>query len=278
MYSSKQNLEKLYLEEQKSSIEIANIFNLNKRTILRKMVKYNIPRRTSVESHLIVNKRKYTSYNVIKLNDIQKQILDGLVLSDGYIKYRGIHIRSYSQACKHKEFLLYIQKVLPLGYTEKSIRKRYNSGHFNNGKIYKSYWLESLGSQFLLEQRKWWYPNGIKIVPKDFKLTPTSLLYWFLGDGSYGYKNKIHKSKESIRLSTECFTKEDNEFLQKQLLKLGIKSAINFKNKEKGSYYIRVSDTSISSFFLLIRKSPVECYKYKWGSFGNSFYSYAGAI
>ena len=271
--SNKKELEKMYLVDKLSTVQIAKLHNTGARLVARRIIKFNIPRRSGSESISMARKRDFTSYNEFKFNKNQKEIFEGLMLFDGSLsgapKYTNIQYTSkYQQTCKYKEFLEHIQNVLPLGYSN-NIRELYEKGGFGNDKKYRSFRLESKNSSTLLEQRTRWYPNGKKIVPKDFKLTPISLLYCFLGDGCYGEYGKYNRN---LGFSTQSFTKEDNEFLQKQLLKLGIKSTLTKRKVNDNLYFhytIRIRNESISSFFLLIGKSPVECYKYKWGRFKN---------
>ncbi|MFX1253871.1 MAG: hypothetical protein ACFFCZ_19830 [Promethearchaeota archaeon] len=65
-----------------------------------------------------------------------------------------------------------------------------------------------------------WY-GIVKGVPWDFELTPTSLLHWFMGDGSFG---------NEISFSTHCFHWNEVEFLACQLRqKIGIKARIDWR-------------------------------------------------
>ncbi len=64
---------------------------------------------------------------------------------------------------------------------------------------------------------KEWYPNGTKIVPRNLQITPTILLHWFIGDGSY--------NDTEISFSTHSFPPNDVDWLVYLLNKtLGIKS------------------------------------------------------
>lgn len=64
-----------------------------------------------------------------------------------------------------------------------------------------------------------WYPKGIKVVPRDLRLTPLVLLHWYIGDGSFN---------NSISLFTNGFTKKDVLFLIKKMdCTVGIKTKFN---------------------------------------------------
>ena len=65
-----------------------------------------------------------------------------------------------------------------------------------------------------------WY-GLVKEVPWDFELTPTSLLHWFMGDGSFG---------NEIVFYTNGFHWNEVEFLACQIRqKIGVKAKINWR-------------------------------------------------
>src|ERR1019366_6252088 len=64
--------------------------------------------------------------------------------------------------------------------------------------------------------RKEWYPNGIKVVPRNIELTQLIMLIWFLDDGTIF----VHKTgKISGKFATAGFTKNDTEYLADLLYK-----------------------------------------------------------
>jgi len=64
---------------------------------------------------------------------------------------------------------------------------------------------------FLLNLREKWYSkiNGktIKLVPSDLRLTPKTLLFWYLGDGCLVRRKKDKNRVPPIVLATNCFSK-----------------------------------------------------------------------
>lgn len=73
-----------------------------------------------------------------------------------------------------------------------------------------------------------WYPRGIKQL-SHMKLTPFSLLCWYVGDGS---------SSKTITFSTQSFTKAKNEYLVSLLDDLGIIAKVaSTKDKRTGKVY-----------------------------------------
>ncbi len=273
--SNKKELEDLYWGNNLSMNEIAIKFNTTSRLVNRRMMKFNILRRSGSESISMARKRDFTLYNEFVFNQNQQEIFDGLMLSDGFL-HGDYHVHTnaqytsnYLQPCKYKEFLNHIRCILPLGYSNNYIRETYEKGGFGNDKKYKTFRLRSLSSSTLLKERKRWYPNGKKIVPKDLVLTPKMLLYLFLGDGSFGGlgPRTTPEYTRSLSLHTQSFTKQENLFLMKQLLNFGIKSTLGRRYLNETQYFIRIRNKSVKTFFDLIGKCPVKCYEYKWGDF-----------
>jgi len=61
---------------------------------------------------------------------------------------------------------------------------------------------------------KIWYPYGVKIVPRNISLTPTTCLVWLMDDGC--------ASSDRITFSTHTFVKEDVDYLIHLLDQIGI--------------------------------------------------------
>jgi hypothetical protein len=68
------------------------------------------------------------------------------------------------------------------------------------------------------EQRRRWYPKGVKRVPKDVDLSPCSLAHWFAGDGTYD-------TSGSLFLCTDGFLKTEVVRLARTLCDLRVRAA-----------------------------------------------------
>ena len=75
------------------------------------------------------------------------------------------------------------------------------------GKEYSRYVFRTTTDAGFENERKIWYPDDYKHIPNNLKLNPTICLIWYLGDG--GICNT--KSSQNIKLSTQCFDKEEQE-------------------------------------------------------------------
>jgi len=202
-----------------------------------------------------------------KLTRDQMSVFDGIMLSDGYLHklYSPISNSNFSMCSKYFGFSNAIKKLLPLSWSY--FKHYYLPVDKRTGKIYSGWYLGSKRDIFLTEQRKRWYPNEKKIVPKDIKLTPKCLLWWYIGDGHLARKPRS-KSRRVV-LACEGFKERDVKFLINLLKKkLG-----EFVYKEGGN--IVISRTSLCRFIKIVgTKSPVPEYKYKFdfGQYKNSNY------
>lgn len=76
--------------------------------------------------------------------------------------------------------------------------------------------------EIFTEQFRRWYPDKKKHIPANIKLTPLVCLIWYIGDG--GLLNSNNNRSQTIKLSTHCFKKEEQElYLLPQLIQFEAK-------------------------------------------------------
>jgi hypothetical protein len=112
------------------------------------------------------------------------EIINGTLLGDASIECKEGKYYYYSLVSKSKEFLEWVKKfflkyrIKPYILLNNYTSKVYMLGFYINARPYKE----------LLNLRDKWYKEikgkTIKVVPRDLELTPTTLLFWYLGDGS----------------------------------------------------------------------------------------------
>lgn len=117
----------------------------------------------------------------------------------------------------------------------------------------------SLTHPDIVKQYQRWYVNGTKDIPDDVRITPTSVLLWYLGDGSICSDESTNYS--AVRLATCAFSPERIEsILMVKLASVGVECV-----REKSKNDIRIRTASIGSFFDFIgRSSPIPCYAHKF--------------
>lgn len=201
-----------------------------------------------------MNKRYFkciSENSFVKYSKEQQNIFDGIMLSDGTIS-KDSNLFSVTQKTDREQYLNYICKLLNI--EENRIKRLVRKPDKRTGKCYKTSYLRTLSDYKYILERKRWYLNGKKIVPRDINLSRELLLQWFLGDGSAG----IYKRSTILCLCTNSFTKEDNEFLVSKLKEININSKINSQNM------ICVKKDSYKTFYNYIGECPIDCFRYKW--------------
>lgn len=235
-----------YVYSKNSIKELSLKTNINRHVLRGYMKRLNIPIRSSKEQINISYPPKE-----FELTEECISFFDGLLLGDGSIPYRNAGSRIYSHGCKYREYLEYIKKrARKYGITFSPIltRQRQDSRYKNNN--YTESFLQSHRFKTFELFRKRWYPNGKKIIPKDFRFSKDSLLHWYLGDGHF-YRH--------ILLCTHGFNLDDLQFLKNLLKdKLGISVRI------QADHSLALNKFDSFKFLNYIGISPVKCYEYKW--------------
>lgn len=200
----------------------------------------------------------------IRISATQHQILEGLIVSDA-------HVTPYGQRKgKNSEFRLNVAseqfsdlvlKNVPfLNQSLISVKKYPNN----------IYYLLQKGNVSFNEYRDRWYvqkPEGFshKEIPVDFEITPLSMLYWFLGDGSKNINGY------GIRLHTQGFTPKDVKLLCYMITEaIGVpakpyKHNLVSDNPYVGYYSIYIGGKSnVAKFLGYIGECPFAQYRHKW--------------
>lgn len=324
LLNNKEWLEQKYLNEQLSTIEIAEIIGCHKTSVSKSLNKFNIQTRTNSECHLILpaKKSKYKLLNnkkwlktkyideklstkkIAKLvgaktcnsvrqhlikfdipvrnisdglticnddgfiwNSKSEQIIEGGLLGDAYMSsYNPKSDYSYPvfrRKNKHKKHIEWVAYALG---GQKMVDRIFSESRTFRNKSFEYFVFQTFCHKELLEiYRRWYqYKNGklTKIVPVDLKLTPITLLHWFLDDGSTSWRKDRVKQVRLIFCS-ESFTKAENEFLCEQIKGFGLRSTIK-KCPSGTGWRIGIGQSSVADFFDLIGSCPVESMRYKW--------------
>lgn len=187
---------------------------------------------------------------------MKKEHVDGFLLGDGGV---GIDRRMKSKKARYRCSLEYKELCEYLiGFFEGSVSK-YDSNKMKQGFFFEG---STRYSEEAYEQYLRWYPKNqegkkLKQVPDDVEITPTSVMMWYLGDGSL--VKPENDSTVMLRLSTDGFDPKGVELLVSKLKEVSILCHRNGDNR------IMVNSRGIPAFFNYIgRVSPVKCYDYKF--------------
>lgn len=179
------------------------------------------------------------------LSRVQKQVILGSILGDGYMRKKiNAHLQ-ITHSYKQKEYVDWKYEILKdLVLTEPS---KYRG---NANRIGYRFFTKSLPE--LTKFYDIFYKGKEKIVPKDIILKPITLAIWYMDDGNKSYK--------SCYLNTQKFNNESQQNLMESLRKIGINSNLN---KDKKYFRIRVTTESTRILFRMIRKFIIPSMLYK---------------
>jgi len=258
-----QKLKEYYIDKKMSTVDIEQNsesifgFYISRGTIYRTLKKHNI----NVRNKSVSVSRAMSNLDLDKIyvNENIIEWIDGFNLGDGYINWdkRGGLTKGarFVIGSITKSWSQYAMSGLNI-YSPSEL-KQY--GRVRKRTPNLSWVSQTCTHPDIQYQADRWYPNGKKKVPKDVRITPTSIMLWYLGDGSIVVDNKTNAVW--AQFATCSFDREDiHNILRFKLENLGIRTRYN-----KGKNDIIIPSNAISKFFNLIgRKSPVPEYQYKF--------------
>lgn len=236
----------------KSMSFLSSLYGISRYKVKNLLLNNNVKIRNRKDSiGLALNKCFVPNEQVIEM-------IDGLLLGDGTISKDGrLSIR---QKIDNKEWIDQISSFLNNSNIENRITEITAKGHYKKDGSYikdsKQSQCRTLNYLNFKEERERWYPNGIKIIPKDIRITDFSLAMFYCGDGS------LYKKKNVVQMSfmTECFSEEDILFLRDKIYQ---KYGINFNITKQNRLRKCKKDNIITLLELMSCFCP-SCFDYKF--------------
>lgn len=184
-----------------------------------------------------------------------KQVLAGSLLGDGWLESQSTDTAMYRVKYSNSpDYIQWIREVVQeLNPCQIKSIEKYNQHYFYTqartdiGNFYQKF-----------------YPDGIKIVPKDIGdlLTPLSLAIWYQDDGTLDKRAKYHRN---AMFATYCFSYEECELLAEALWnKFQIKASV-CKSHMRGKMYYRlyIWSKSMDRFIEIIKPYIHPSFEYK---------------
>ena len=188
------------------------------------------------------------------------EVFDGTMLGDSSLKHSGgsAFIDTTRSGEQYMSYLTQLRDTLILLGMEFCTDHPKSSEQVSKGKPYTYCCLSSHTSSFLLEQRHRWYPGGKKIVPNDVRITPLSMAYEFMDDGSTSW---LQGNNVTLSLSTNSFTREEVYRLRDSI---AAKFGVYFYplNNHGWMLFLRKTD-EVNLFLDQIEEYILPCYEYK---------------
>ncbi len=186
------------------------------------------------------------------------ELINGTLLGDASIRIYKNRYYYYSLNAKDKKFLEWNRRSfkkfnIPTYIAlNNAISKVFTLGFYINAR--QNIELSSL-------RGKWYRRHNdktVKVVPKNLEITPTTLLFWYLGDGCLVRRKNDENRVPTIVIATNCFSKDDIMVLIGKLKELGlnfypVEYTSGFTGKKCGyCLYSNTQDGTPYKFFKLI--------------------------
>lgn len=199
------------------------------------------------------------------LSDGFMEHFTGFMLGDGYLSNRNKSKYS-AQFCMRNKFPSYVYEVSRLlseENVEHTVKVNDVKGNFK-GSGFSSTVYTKFYSTFTELEGKWYETRSdgthFKIVPSDLKLTPISLLQWYIGDG---YLVNLHGKPQRVQFCTDRYTDEEIHFLRDCFERdFSINVQIDWNRRR-----LRIPGRYLADFFEILPKCPNEFENdlgYKW--------------
>lgn len=200
--------------------------------------------------------------NNFDLTQEVREFFDGLIIGDGcyQLPKKLSVVFSMAQIEDHADWIDCIYDYLTINNVQ--LRCRFSEAKENVLYKQKAIWaLTSLNYRNLIPEYHRWYPNGKKIIPKDFNISnPITLANWFMGDGNTQVMSNCKKLQSHF--ATHCFTEDDVCWLQNEFnKKLTIESKVYLYKKKQPRLFLNHENSL--KLFKLIKPYMVESFLYK---------------
>lgn len=204
----------------------------------------------------------------MKFTEIDKAIMIGLLLGDGYINNKG---RVEIEHCiEQKEYCIYKAKLLHsvCGGRDINVHEYQRTRSIlKDGRQWKNNTFTTVSfkkqSKHFMYFRDLLYKNGKKEITQDVLdlLSPLSIALWWLDDGSLVRKKQANGKPGPYGLMLYTYLpKEQNELIQKYFLeKYNMKwNVVSANIHKENQYMLRCGQTEGRKFLNIIRNIVLE--------------------
>lgn len=244
---TKDILIKMYQVEKLTINNIANFYNTNRSVVTRWFQGYDIPIKS--------NQRKFYHLKAVPLEKDQKEFLIGTLLGDGCLQINKKKTKArlcLTHSIKQANYFFWKKRIMGnfINNTQVNAESKRNSVKMQCASIYHNN---------LIYYYNLFYDNNKKIIKEDIvnHLTPLAMAVWVMDDG--------WKNHSNIRISSEGFSKKENEILKKAIkfnFDINCKVVEYCKNKKK-YYYLSFNKRNSELLTDLIQSHVIDCMKYK---------------
>lgn len=193
----------------------------------------------------------------LRLNEIQRQVLVGILLGDAHLETqnRGKTYRlKVEQSESHKEYLFHLYEIFRewvITPPQEKIKRSAQSASVN-------WWFQTVSHAAFRFYAHQFYREGRKRVPVLIHrfISERSLAYWFMDDGSAKWKQSL-----VLLFNTQSYTRQEVELLMKAIeIKFDIQT---YLRKQAEGWQIAVKGSSREQFEEVVGPYIVPSMEYK---------------
>lgn len=188
--------------------------------------------------------------NHIELSDGLVEFLDGLLLGDGCLSSRRDVSAYYQHRDKHQDYIQWLIRGLS-DFRLNLAGKIHKQG---NGRGGFTYYFKTKEYRELKKVYDRWYPDREKKIPNDIAFSPSTLMNWYVGDGTRKKDGSVYLLVIQERM------RKNLPLVVEKLEDIGMECTIN-------SMGVRIRNKSSDRFFEYIQSNGNEippCYQYKF--------------
>lgn len=199
------------------------------------------------ENNGLIQHIRYSDCPEPSLSDRQREIVEGLLMSDGCVGETGLKVEMIT-----KEFIEWIDDEMGIFSTGVSHREVEDKNRNDT-------WIVRLRNFSDIQDYKDWYSTGEKQFPDELVLTPLMTKVWYCGDGTWDGRPCFAVTNENAR---EDFVR--NLFEKKEFETIWYSKESKKENEKK---YARVTISQHQTRdFLDWMGEPLPGFDYKWGT------------
>lgn len=204
-------------------------------------------------------------FKKLDLSDEFMENFTGFMLGDGYLSNRNksTHSSQFIIVNVNPSYIHSTARLFKSEGIEHTVRIKNRPGGFSGSRISSTLDTKFYVTFAELEDR--WYDQRsdgthYKVVPNDLKLTPISLLQWYIGDG---YLVNLKGSPVRVQFCTDRYTDDEIVFLNECFTRdFGLSIQIDWNRRR-----LRVPKRMLGDFFDILPKCPSlieDELGYKW--------------
>jgi len=204
-------------------------------------------------------------FKELNLSDEFMEHLVGMLLGDGYFSNRNKskHSCQFIMTNVNPSYIYELSKLLTYENIDHTVKIKDKAGGFPGSRKSSSLYTKFYKTFAELESK--WYEQRsdgthFKVIPNDLKLTPISLLQWYIGDG---YLVNLKGVPQRVQFCTDRYSNDEIVFLQECFKRdLGLDVQIDRHRRR-----LRIPKRMLNDFFEILPRCPKSIeleLGYKW--------------